>query len=98
MKITFFHHFVNSLKKELKHNTFDYLILLTASVFFLISLSFFSYSRLTMFIVILLFASFYIIWGALHHSLKKDLYLKNLLEYILIGFLALILIKTLFFP
>jgi len=98
MKITFFHHFFSNLKKELKQNTLDYLILLTAAVFFLISLSFFSNNRMTMFVVVLIFVSFYIIWGAFHHSLKKNLYLKNLLEYILIGFLALILIKILIFP
>lgn len=86
------------LKKEFKNHSFDYLLLITAGVFFLIGLNIFKGERLIEFIILLAFSSFYIIWGVYHHLIKDSLRLKIALEYILIGFLVLYLVKLLLIP
>lgn len=82
-------HLLNQIKKEIKKDFFDYLVLITGGVFFLIFLRAFSDQRLSMFIVIMIFCFFYICWGIYHHSVNKILHLKNVVEYILIGFIML---------
>lgn len=86
------------LKKEFKNHSFDYLLLITAGVFFLIGLNIFKGERLIEFIILLAFSSFYIIWGVYHHLSKDSLRLKIAIEYILIGFLVLYLVKLLLIP
>ena len=88
-------HFLKHLKKELKKHSFDYLILFTAGVFFLISLHLFQGERLSEFIMLLAFTSFYILWGMYHHIIEDTLQLRSMIEYILIGFTVLFLIKIL---
>ena len=88
----------NHLKKELKKHSLDYLLLVTAGIFFLISLQIFKGERLLEFILLLFFVSFYIIWGIYHHALNKDIHLKTILEYVLIGFTIIFLLKILIFP
>lgn len=75
---------------------FDYLVLVTASVFFLLFLRTFQGEKLISFLILLTFVSFYILWGILHHVREKNLHLKNVLEYILIGFCILILLTVVF--
>ena len=75
---------------------FDYLVLVTGSVFFLLFLKAFQGEKLISFLVLLTFVSFYIIWGILHHLREESLHLKNVIEYILIGFCILILLTVLF--
>ncbi|MBI5127434.1 hypothetical protein HZA76_03175 [Candidatus Roizmanbacteria bacterium] len=88
------HHF----KKELGRHIFDYLLLITAGIFFLVSVNIFKGERLLEFIVLLSFASFYIIWGIYHHLIEDSLHLKIVIEYILIGFTILFLLKIIIFP
>ncbi len=88
-------HFWRQLKKELKKHSFDYLLLVTAGIFFLISLHLFQGERLLEFIMILVFTSFYILWGMYHHTIEDTLHLRSMIEYILIGFIVLFLIKIL---
>jgi hypothetical protein len=83
------------MKKELQKHLADYLILITSGVFFLIFLRSFSGGRQTMFVAVLVFSSFYILWGIFHHTANKNLHLKNVIEYILIGFLVLFVIEAL---
>ncbi|GAB4219213.1 MAG: hypothetical protein Fur009_4240 [Candidatus Microgenomates bacterium] len=91
-------HLINHFKKELVQHYFDYLLLLTAGIFFLISLNIFKGERLLEFIILLIFSSFYIIWGVYHHLIKDTLRLKIIIEYILIGFIVLFLVKLLLIP
>lgn len=91
-------HLIEVFKKEFKKHYFDYLLLITAGVFFLIGLNVFKGERLIEFIIILAFASFYIIWGVYHHLIKDGLRLKIVLEYILIGFIILFLLKIILIP
>jgi len=86
------------LKKEVKGHLLDYLLLLTAGIFFLISLSLFKGERLIEFILLLSFASFYIIWGIYHHFIEDTLHLKIVIEYILIAFTIIFLLKIIIFP
>lgn len=36
----------------------------------------------------------YVLWGLLHHSVKGDLYPKVVVEYVLIGVIAILLLST----
>lgn len=91
-------HAVKHLQKEFRKHTFDYLLFTTAGVFFLIALSIFKGERLLEFIILLAFVSFYIIWGLYHHLLEDSIHLKSVLEYVLIGFTVLFLIKVILLP
>ncbi|MBI2051142.1 hypothetical protein HYT33_00030 [Candidatus Roizmanbacteria bacterium] len=74
----------------------DYLILTTASIFFLVFLRSFQGERFASFLVLLMFVSFYIIWGIFHHMKQRNIHIKNVIEYILIGFCILILLTVVF--
>ena len=75
---------------------FDYLVLVTGSVFFLLFLKAFQGEKIISFLVLLTFVSFYIIWGILHHLREESLHLKNVIEYILIGFAILVVLTVAF--
>lgn len=89
---------MNKIKKGLNKHWFDYLLLVTAGVFFLLSLRLFQGERLIEFIILLSFTSFYIIWAIYHHIIEDTLHLKVVLEYILIGFIVLFLMKLIILP
>ena len=91
-------HLTTFIHKEFKKHSFDYLLFMTAGVFFLIALSIFKGERLIEFILLLSFVSFYIIWGIYHHIIEDSLHFKVVLEYVLIGFTILFLIKLLIMP
>lgn len=79
-------------------NAFDYLILITAGIFFILSLNIFKGEKFLEFIMLFIFVSFYILWGIYHHVIEDTLHLKTVLEYMLIGFIAIFLLKILIFP
>lgn len=81
-----------------KINLFDYLLFFTAGIFFLLALNFFKGERLIEFLLLLFFVSFYIIYGVYHHLVKDELRLRIVIEYILLGFIALYLLKLVIFP
>lgn len=85
-----------AFKNEFGRNSIDYLILITATVFFLLFLKFFQGERFASYAVVLTFASFYIIWGIVHHIRDDTIHLKNVLEYILISFGVVLLVTVLF--
>jgi hypothetical protein len=85
-------------KKELKNHLFDYLLLITAGIFFLILLNIFRGQRIIKFIVLISFAFFYIIWGIYHHIINETLHLKTVIEYILIAFIIIFLLKIIILP
>jgi len=86
------------LQKEIKNNLFDYLLLITAGIFFLILLNMFSGQRLIEFIILVIFAFFYILWGVTHHIIRETLHLKTVVEYILIAFIIIFLLKIIILP
>jgi len=89
---------IKFLKKELEKYFFDYLLLFTAGIFFILSLNLFRGERFLEFIVLLSFISFYIVWGIYHHLINDKFHLKIVLEYIMIGFIFLFLLKIIIFP
>lgn len=91
-------HAIVHLKKELKKHSFDYLLLFTAGAFFLLAINLFKGERLLEFIMLFAFSSFYIIWGIYHHIIEETLHLKTVIEYILIAFTIIFLMKIIIFP
>lgn len=90
--------FFTHLKKEVKNHLFDYLLLITAGIFFLILLNIFRGQREIEFIVLVAFAFFYIIWGVYHHIINETLHLKTVVEYVLIAFIVIFLLKIIILP
>ncbi|MFA6017221.1 MAG: hypothetical protein WC744_03990 [Patescibacteria group bacterium] len=84
--------------KELKNHLFDYLLLITAGIFFLILLNIFRGERVIEFVILVCFAFFYIIWGVYHHIVNETLHLKTVVEYILIAFIIIFLLKIIILP
>lgn len=91
-------HIAKYINKEFKRHSFDYLLFATAGVFFLLALNIFRGERLIEFIILMSFTSFYIIWGIYHHIVEDTIHLKIVLEYVLIGFTILFLLKILILP
>ncbi|OGK21234.1 hypothetical protein A3C23_01845 [Candidatus Roizmanbacteria bacterium RIFCSPHIGHO2_02_FULL_37_13b] len=85
----FFDHITKLAKKHL----FDYLLLLTLGIFFLVLLSLSRGERMAQFMILALFIIFYIFWGITHHLLDKSLRPKIVLEYFLIGITILLLLQ-----
>ena len=90
--------FVYHLTKEFKNHFFDYLFLITAGIFFLILLNIFRGERMIEFIILIAFALFYIVWGISHHTINETLHLKTVVEYILIAFIIIFLLKIIILP
>ncbi len=91
-------HIAKYIQNEMKRHSFDYLLFGTAGIFFLLALNIFRGERLIEFIILLSFTSFYIIWGIYHHIIEDSIHFKIVLEYILIGFTILFLLKILILP
>ena len=89
---------IKFFQKELRKHSLDYLLLFTGGIFFLLSLNLFRGERLLEFIVLLAFVSFYIIWGVYHHLVIDKFHFKIVLEYIMIGFILLFLLKIIILP
>lgn len=91
-------HFFVHLKKEVTKHLFDYLLLFTGGILFLLSLNLFKGERLLEFIILFIFISFYIMWGVYHHIAEDTFHLKTVVEYILIGFTVIFLLKIIIMP
>jgi len=89
-------HLIKHIGQEIIKNFLDYLILITGGIFFLIFLRMFRGEKTASFVIILIFVSTYIIWGAYHHVSDKSVHLKNLIEYIIIGFTIILLLMLIF--
>jgi len=87
--------FTGHLKKEGGVNLFDYLLLLSGGVLFLILLKIFAGQKMISFTLLLFFVAFYIIWGVYHHTSHKNVHLKIIVEYILIGFSVVFIARLL---
>jgi len=86
------HHLIQSTHKEIKKHLFDYLLLCTSGVIFLLFLRLFQGYRTYSFIVICLFVGFYVFWGQYHHTKTGKIRLSYIVEYIFIGFTVLFLL------
>ena len=83
-----------NLKKVLKENLT--LIAFTfISILYLLFLYFVREKKLFSYLLTVLYVCLYIFYGIYHHYKKKDLTLKILLEYVLIGSIVLFILKIL---
>jgi RsiW-degrading membrane proteinase PrsW (M82 family) len=80
----------------MEKNFFDYLILITGSVFFIIFLSIYQGDRLKSLLSLISFVMFYILWGFYHHIKEESLNLKTVIEYVFIGFTILLFLIVIF--
>lgn len=79
--------------QEVRKHAIDYLVLASGSALFLLYLRIFQGERLESFLTLLIFASFYTMWGIVHHTRNNTLHMKNVLEYIAVSFLMLVLVS-----
>lgn len=83
------------IKEDIGDHIFEYLLLITSAVLYLTFLSIFRAEPTKQFIVTVLFVMYYILWGIIHHTRDQSLHLKIVLEYIVIGAIALMLLRML---
>lgn len=88
-------HFITHFTREFKRHLFDYLTLTSLGVLFLLLLRLYRGNRTNSFITAVSFCTLYIIWGMYHHYKLGNLHMKNIVEYILIAFTFLFLLKVL---
>ena len=74
---------------------FHYLLLTTLAVFFLTLLVVFKGNKAAEYVIFSIFTIIYVCWGIFHHSMEKTLSLKIVIEYILFGAFALLLVGSL---
>jgi hypothetical protein len=86
-------HFPKYIARELKVHAFDYLVLITGGIFFLLAAYTFQGNKYASFVAVTAFCVLYILWGMYHHYRLGNLHIKNVVEYILIGFTFLYLLK-----
>lgn len=91
-------HLIIHVQKELNQHLFQYLVLLTAGLLFLTFTFAFKGYPFLQFVILCGFTSFYIIWGIYHHAKNQSIRLNIVIEYILIGFAILFLLKVIFIP
>lgn len=89
---------IKHIRSEFKKHRIDYLLLGLTGIFFLVGLYLGRGQRIIEFIVTLAFCAFYIVWGIYHHATKHILRLPIVIEYILIGFLVLFLLRFILLP
>ncbi|EKD62537.1 MAG: hypothetical protein ACD_52C00135G0006 [uncultured bacterium] len=66
-------------------------ILLAGALGFIV----FSYDRIFQIYISVAVASAYVIWGAMHHSAHRDLYLEVVIEYVVVASLGLMIVLSL---
>lgn len=88
-------HGIKKIKADLKRHGLEYALFLTSSVIFIAFLSLFKGQHTKQFFISMIFIAYYVLWGIIHHMRDQSLHLKIVLEYIIIGGLALFLLQTL---
>ena len=83
------------IRSDIKSHLVEYLILFITGVLFLILMATFRGQHNKQFFILILFVCYYITWGYLHHEKDQTLSLKIIMEYVLFGGLALLLLKNL---
>lgn len=76
-------------------NITSYLILFAGLILGFFFFSLFSYNRQLQLITGVAMSIYYLGWGVVYHSLKKNLTLKVLIEYFLISLIGVAILSTL---
>jgi ABC-type antimicrobial peptide transport system permease subunit len=90
--------FVKQLHHQWRKDRNDYIIFSVIGFIFLFLLILFQGQRFATFTIITSFVGFYIVWSIYHHVKNDNLTLKTVLEYVLLGFTILFLIKLAVLP
>lgn len=88
---------IKKAENDIKHHVFEYLLLVTSGIFFIVFLAIFRGQHSKQFIIASLFILYYILWALIHHARDQSLHLKIVLEYLIIGTLAFFVFRTLLF-
>jgi uncharacterized membrane protein len=86
------------IHKEFTENRTDYLFLISAGIFYILTSYLFRGERALQFLCLVIFGFVYILWGIVHHHKNHSLHLKAVIEYILISFTVLFLLKLILYP
>ena len=87
----------HKIKEDISHHVLEYALLIVSGALFLTFLAIFKAQPTKQFMVTVVFVIYYILWGIIHHTRDQSLHLKIVLEYIAIGAIALLLLRTLLF-
>jgi len=79
--------------KDLKHYFSLIAGLSIGFAFFLV----FNYNRSTQMWITLAMAGFYILWGIIHHLIRKDFHTRIIAEYLAVAFFASVVVVFLLF-
>lgn len=85
----------HKLYEDLRHHLLEYGLLIVSAALYLVFLMILKSQPTKQFTATAVFVLYYIIWGIAHHTRDQSLHLKIVLEYIAIGALALILLRSL---
>lgn len=82
---------MRNIARHLPHYASLFGILLVGALGFV----FFSYDRVFQMGVALAVAISYVVWGAIHHAIHKDLYFAVIVEYLVVAILGLVMVFSL---
>ena len=77
------------MNKHLRKHLTYYLVVLVTQGLGLLAIALNNGQRTLQVLFLVLMASFYILWGVIHHYIHHDLHPKVVLEYVLMGVLAI---------
>ncbi|KXK11582.1 MAG: hypothetical protein UZ22_OP11002000328 [Microgenomates bacterium OLB23] len=86
---------LKKIESDIAHHLVEYCLLVFSAICYLIFLSLFKGEHSKQLIISFFFVAYYIAWGIMHHARDQSLHLKVVLEYILIGALAMLLLRSL---
>jgi len=77
---------------DIKEHLGHYLVLLFILLFGILAFIYFQRFPQTQIISVFLTASFYVLWGIIHHFLEGDLNIRVILEYLAVALLGFLII------
>ena len=85
----------HKLYEDIKHHIFEYALLIVSAALYLVFLTILKGQPTKQFTATAIFVLYYIVWGIVHHTRDQSLHLNIVLEYIAIGALALLILRSL---
>jgi len=82
------------MMENIKEHIIEYMVLFVAMTGFICLLMIFRYNKLALLGVSGIGSVFYILWGIIHHAIRKRLTRTIAYEYILFGILVFLLLFT----
>jgi len=86
---------IRKINQETRHNLIHYSVLVVMMNIIVGAFLFFRFDRIYQMIIVLVAGLAYVLWGIIHHHVNDDLHLKVVVEYVLVAFLAELIIFSL---